>query len=75
MTERKQVGLPGRNGSVLTPAGPTKTTSVNYANGNGLQELYRIADRKTPAMADGSLHGLIANLTQRGANFAATTHT
>lgn len=75
MTERKQVGLPGRNGSALTPAGPTLTTSVNYAGSAGLQQLYRVADRKTPAMADGSMHGLIGNLTQRGANFDGTVHT
>lgn len=75
MTERKQVGLPGRNGAVLTPPGPTLTTSVNYGNGAGLQQLYRVADRRTPVMADGSVHGLIGNLTFRGGNFDGTVHT
>ncbi len=73
-TERKQVGLPLRNGTALTPSGPTRTESVNYVTAAS-QLLYRIADRKTPAMADGTLHGNIANLTQRGGNYDGQLNT
>jgi len=73
-TERKQVGVPLRNGTALTPSGPTLTTSVNYVSAAS-QSLYRIADRKTPVMADGSMHGKIENLTQRGGNYDGQLNT
>lgn len=74
-TEREQVAVPKSNNAASPVVGPTLTTSVNYGDGAGSNSLYRIADRKTPAMADGSLHGLIANLTHRGSNFDGSLNT
>lgn len=73
-TERKQIGVP-RKTTAGSNQGPTLTTSVNYGAGAGSNSLYRIADRKTPAMADGTLHGNIANLTHRGLNYDGSLNT
>lgn len=74
-TEREQVAVPKSNNSGSGNVGPTLTTSVNYSAGAGSDSLYRITDRKTPAMADGSLHGKIENLTHRGTNFDGSINT
>lgn len=74
-TERKQIGVPKSNAGASPVPGPTLTTSVAYGAGAGSASLYRIADRKTPAMADGTLHGNIANLTLRGSNFDGSLNT
>jgi hypothetical protein len=69
-TEREQVGVPGgKAGTQVAPLGPTTTLRNSYTQGNAQTGLYGVVDRKTPAMADGSLHGKINNLTHRGSNF------
>lgn len=73
-TERKQIGVPKSNNGGTNP-GPTSTLSRNYAGGASFADLFRIADRKTPAMADGTLHGNIANLTHRGINWDGSINT
>lgn len=74
-TERKQVAVPRSANHVGQNQGPTLTTSVAYGAGAGSNSLYRIADRKTPAMANGSLHGLTKDLTHRGTNYDGSLNT
>lgn len=74
-TEREQVTVPKSNNSGDANVGPTLTTSVAGGSAGGSNSLYRVADRKTPAMADGSMHGLIGNLTYRGDNFDGSVNT
>ena len=74
-TERKQIGVARKNEAGEGNQGPTLTTSVAYGAGAGSNSLYRIADRKTPAMADGSMPGKIENLTRRGTNYDGSLNT
>lgn len=74
-TERKQVSVPKTTAASSSTPGPTLIVSTNYQAGAGAPGLYRLADRGTPVMADGSMHGKINNVTFRGTNFDGSLNT
>lgn len=65
-TQRKQVGTPKSNAAGGHAA--TLTTKTTFATA-GSNSLYGVVERKTPAMADGSLHGKITGLSVTNLNF------
>lgn len=71
-TMRKQVAVPKSTAIGGHVAGlTTKTTFATAAS----PSLYGVVERKTPAMADGSLHGKITGLSHSNTNFDGQINT